>query len=29
MRASMHGLLELVELLRGAFMHALSEKQAP
>jgi hypothetical protein len=25
MRASTHGLLELVELLRGAFMHALNE----
>ncbi|MBV9324199.1 MAG: hypothetical protein JO352_10470 [Chloroflexi bacterium] len=26
MRASVHGLMELVELLRGAFLHALSEK---
>ena len=27
MRASSHGLLELVELLRGAFMHALQESR--
>jgi len=26
MRASTHGLLELIELLRGAFLHALREK---
>ena len=27
MRASTHGLLELVELLRGAFLHALQESR--
>ncbi len=27
MRASVHGLIELVELLRGAFLHALSENR--
>jgi hypothetical protein len=27
MRASTHGLLELIELLRGAFLHALNESR--